>query len=132
MDWNYRTVSQRKACFAMPKQQCAWPRGKALGGSSNINFLTYARGNQRDYDEWANVTGESKWAYANILKYFKRHENYQYPEPWDNFTKEYHSKKGTLEISLPAYTGLADQFVKAGKEKGFKVIDYNAPFHEGK
>ncbi|ODM94363.1 Glucose dehydrogenase [FAD, quinone] [Orchesella cincta] len=131
MDWNYRTVSQRKACFAMPKQQCSWPRGKALGGSTNLNFMTYARGSPYDYDNWANRTGEPKWKYDNLLRYFKRSENYRFPEPWDNFTKEFHSTKGPMEVSLPAYQGLANQFVNAGKESGFKIIDYNAPFHEG-
>lgn len=132
MDWNYRTVSQRKACFAMPKQQCAWPRGKGLGGSSNINYLVYSRGSPYDYNHWANHTNEPKWKYDNLLRYFKRSENYRIPEPWDNFTKEFHSQKGPMEVMLPAHTGLADHFVKAGKEKGFKVIDYNAPYHEGK
>lgn len=37
-----------------------------------------------------------------------------------------------MDIILPAHIGLGNEFVKAGKEKGFKVIDYNAPYHEGK
>jgi hypothetical protein len=45
--------------------------------------------------------------------------------------KKFHGKDGPLDIGVPAYTGMAEYFVKAGKEQGYPIIDYNAPFHSG-
>lgn len=46
------------------------PRGKALGGTSVINFLVYTRGNKLDYDEWG-LTNPG-WSYEDVLPYFIR------------------------------------------------------------
>src|SRR5262245_35109492 len=49
------------------------PRGKALGGSSAIYGMVYARGHRLDYDDWAR-TGLEGWSYADVLPYFRRSE----------------------------------------------------------
>ncbi|MDB5743089.1 MAG: choline dehydrogenase, partial [Polaromonas sp.] len=53
-----------------------YPRGKALGGSSSINGMIYTRGQSRDYDHWAELTGEEAWSWQESLPYFKLHEDY--------------------------------------------------------
>lgn len=52
------------------------PRGKALGGSSAINAMLYARGHRRDYDEWADL-GCDGWSWDEVLPYFRRSEGNQ-------------------------------------------------------
>ncbi|MDG2075641.1 MAG: GMC family oxidoreductase N-terminal domain-containing protein, partial [Arenicellales bacterium] len=47
------------------------PRGKLLGGSSAINGLVYVRGQQLDYDTWAQL-GNRGWSYADVLPFFKK------------------------------------------------------------
>jgi choline dehydrogenase len=49
------------------------PRGKAVGGTSAINGQVVLRGTPEDYDEWA-TWGNSEWAYAKILPYFRKLE----------------------------------------------------------
>lgn len=51
------------------------PRGKGLGGSSNINGLLYVRGQAADYDRWANL-GATGWGWSDVLPYFKKSEGH--------------------------------------------------------
>lgn len=49
------------------------PRGKGLGGSSNINGLIYIRGQAADYADWA-AQGASGWDWPDVLPWFLHSE----------------------------------------------------------
>jgi len=51
------------------------PRGRGLGGSSNINGLLYVRGQHADYDAWSNL-GAIGWGWRDVAPYFRRSERY--------------------------------------------------------
>ena len=112
-------------------QQCYWPRGKGLGGSSNLNFLIYLRGHTLDFDNWANMTGDPRWNFQNVLTFFKKSEDYKYKGVWDDERKRMHAVGGNLNVEQPSYTGLASTFLKAGAELGFPEVDLNGNFTEG-
>ena len=61
-------------------QQLNYPRGRALGGSGTINYLSYTRGSRYDFDEWAEL-GCSGWTYRDVLPYMIKCE--------DNDNKDY-------------------------------------------
>ena len=51
------------------------PRGKGLGGSSNINGLLYVRGQHQDYNMWSQL-GAIGWGWADVAPYFSKSETY--------------------------------------------------------
>ena len=53
-----------------------YPRGKTLGGCSSINGMIYMRGQARDYDQWAQLTGDAAWGWDQALPNFKQHEDH--------------------------------------------------------
>ncbi|XP_021962123.1 oxygen-dependent choline dehydrogenase-like [Folsomia candida] len=97
-------------------------RGKSLGGSSNLNLMIYQRGNPKDFDNWANITGDESWEYKNLLKYFKMSEDYHgnFPDP------KYHGFGGPLTISKQSYEPLVKEWISAAEELGFNISDPNA------
>ena len=71
-DWLYNTESEE----GLNGRALRYPRGKTLGGSSSINGMIYMRGQARDYDRWAQLSGDDTWTWANVLPYFKLHEDH--------------------------------------------------------
>jgi choline dehydrogenase-like flavoprotein len=123
INWKYKTMPSNDSCLAMKKNQCNWPRGRVLGGSSVLNFMVYTRGNRQDYDRWQGL-GNDGWSYKDVLPYFKKIENSEIADS----TPGYHGKGGPITISYPNYKSpLAKAFMKAGKELGMPKVDYNGP-----
>ena len=71
-DWLYQTEPDA----GLNGRALRYPRGKTLGGCSSINGMIYMRGQARDYDQWAQLTGDDNWTWKNSLPYFKLHEDY--------------------------------------------------------
>jgi choline dehydrogenase len=71
-DWLYRTDPDP----GLNGRSLIYPRGKVLGGCSSINGMIYMRGQSRDYDGWAEMTGEPEWSWQRSLPYFLRHEDH--------------------------------------------------------
>ena len=71
-DWLYNTEPDA----GLNGRVLRYPRGKTLGGSSSINGMIYMRGQARDYDQWAQLTGDDAWNWGNVLPYFKLHEDH--------------------------------------------------------
>lgn len=109
----------------MEDQQSLWPRGKGLGGTSNLNFMIYQRGNPRDYDELADATEDDEWRYENLLPFFKKSEDYHGNYGTEKNSK-YHGRSGPLYVGKLKTTYLADKFVAAAKEIGYPERDLNS------
>lgn len=71
-DWMYATEPDP----GLNGRSLRYPRGKVLGGCSSINGMIYMRGQARDYDGWAEVTGEPAWSWENALPDFRAHEHH--------------------------------------------------------
>ena len=121
-NWNYKSIPQKLSCFGMRNNECALPRGKIIGGSSSINYMIYNRGNKRDFDEWEKF-GNPGWSYKDVLPYFLKSEAANLKGLEDS---PYHNKTGPLVVEYSQYrTGLVHEWIKAAREAGYKLTDYN-------
>lgn len=112
-DWCYRSAPQPNAggrVFPLPK-------GKGLGGSSNINGMVYIRGQAADYDDWAR-NGCEGWDWSSLRPYFRKFENH-----WAG-ASAHHGASGEYRIER-ATSGwpIIDAFFGAADELGIPRID---------
>ena len=61
-DWQFATVPQP----GLNGRSLPWPRGKVLGGTSALNFMTWNRGCREDYDAWEKL-GNEGWGWDGLL-----------------------------------------------------------------
>jgi choline dehydrogenase len=71
-DWCYRTEPDP----GLNGRSILYARGKVLGGCSSINAMLYLRGQSRDYDEWARLTGDRAWSWDHVFPVFRRSEDH--------------------------------------------------------
>lgn len=97
-------------------------QASVLGGGSSINGMVYARGNPRDYDEWA-ASGAAGWSYADILPYYRRSEDNS------DFCNEAHGIGGPMGISFNNHVHpLTRKWLQACQQAGFA---FNPDFNSG-
>ena len=61
-DWQFETTAQP----GLGGRKLPWPRGKVLGGTSALNFMTWNRGCREDYDAWEEL-GNEGWGWDGLL-----------------------------------------------------------------
>lgn len=71
-DWCYKTEPEP----GLNGRSIIYARGKGLGGSTLINAMLYLRGQARDYDAWAESTGDANWSWQNVFPLFKGVEDH--------------------------------------------------------
>ena len=122
-DWCYKTEPQA----GLNGRTIGYPRGRVLGGSSSINAMLYLRGQARDYDEWAQVTGESGWSWQHVLPVFMKSEDH-----WRG-ADEKHGEGGEWRVERPKITWeILDAFAEAALESGIpRTEDFNRGNNEG-
>lgn len=121
-NWAFETTPQA----GLNNRRGYQPRGKVLGGSSSINAMVYIRGQQQDYDSWAEQGCEG-WAYTDVLPYFKKS---QHREAGEN---DYHAQGGPLNVAPVTDPSPINQlFITAAKEAGIpESADFNGANQEG-
>ncbi len=125
-DWGFQSEPEPH----LGGRRLATPRGKVIGGSSSINGMVYVRGHARDFDTWAEM-GADGWAYADVLPYFKRMENWHDGGHGGDAT--WRGNNGPLHVTRgPRRNPLFKAFVEAGQQAGYEVTeDYNGQKQEG-
>jgi choline dehydrogenase len=113
-DWRYRTEAEA----ALNGRDLLYPRGKVLGGSSSINGMIYMRGQARDYDGWAALTGDAAWSWRESLADFRAHECSHRGDG------EFHAAGGDWRVSRQRLRWeILDAFALAAEQAGIMRID---------
>lgn len=122
-DWLYYTDPDP----GLNGRKLRYPRGKTLGGCSSINGMIYMRGQARDYDGWAQATGDASWTWDNVLPFFKKHEDYYLG------ADALHGTGGEWRVERQRLRwDVLDAFAKAAQEAGIPHSeDFNRGSNEG-
>lgn len=122
-DWMFRTEAEA----GLNGRSLIYPRGKVLGGSSSINGMIYMRGQERDYQQWAELTGDDSWRWEHVLPLFKKSEDHHGGDA------EFHGKGGEWRVEKQRLSWeILDAFRNAAAEVGIpKSDDFNRGNNEG-
>jgi choline dehydrogenase len=122
-DWLYNTEPDA----GLNGRSLRYPRGKTLGGCSSINGMIYMRGQSRDYEQWADLTGDASWRWNNVLPAFKQHEDYYMG------ADELHGAGGEWRVEKQRLRwDILDAFAQAAQQAGVPhTSDFNRGSNEG-
>ncbi|OTF81812.1 glucose dehydrogenase-like protein [Euroglyphus maynei] len=131
VDWGYETTSQLPYSGRAFDGHVGLPRGLVVGGSHNLNYLVYSRGNPKDFDSWVEEFGTTGWSYQEVLPYFLRSENNTDPKI-NAINPAYHSTNGPVPVMTPKNP---DPIISIFKEelmkRGIPEVDQNGPTQLG-
>ncbi|MEJ8858455.1 GMC family oxidoreductase N-terminal domain-containing protein [Variovorax robiniae] len=122
-DWLYNTEPDA----GLNGRSLRYPRGKTLGGCSSINGMIYMRGQSRDYEQWATLTGSDEWRWDQVLPAFKKHEDYYLG------ADELHGAGGEWRVEKQRLRWvILDAFAQAAQQAGIPhSTDFNRGSNEG-
>ncbi|MGR6805120.1 GMC family oxidoreductase [Sphaerotilus natans] len=133
-DWLYQTEPDP----GLNGRRLRYPRGKVLGGCSSINGMIYMRGQSRDYDQWAELTGDPAWRWAHCLPAFRQHENHWRLDAENAAQasaefKALHGHGGEWRVERQRLRwDILDAFAQAAQQAGIPATDdFNRGSNEG-
>jgi choline dehydrogenase len=121
-DWMFETQSEP----GLNGRKLAYPRGKALGGSSSINAMISMRGQAGDYDHWRQL-GLAGWGWDDVQPVFRKLDHHVLGDSAD------HSASGELHVDAPRVRwDILDAVADAAAEMGIpKTPDFNTGDNTG-
>jgi choline dehydrogenase len=123
LDWNFESVPGT----AIGGRTIYTPRGKMLGGSSNMNAQIHQWCHPRDFDGWAEAGAEG-WGWSDVAPVFRAQENWSGPGGDTD-----RGRSGPLRVAPNVnHHRLADSFVASARELiPTRSDDYNGAAYEG-
>ncbi|KAL4744592.1 hypothetical protein BDW72DRAFT_199442 [Aspergillus terricola var. indicus] len=133
VDWGFVTTQQR----ALNDIVVRYPRGKTLGGSSNLNAMAWGESSRGAFAKWASEVDDPSFTYDNIAPYYKKPVRFTPARAgtrYVNATPAYDPAEvghaGALDVTYPPYTyawttWLAVMLEAAGMQAENTFIDGN-------
>ncbi len=121
-DWMFETAVEP----GLNGRRLAYPRGKALGGSSSINAMISMRGQAGDYDHWRQL-GLTGWGWDDVQPVFRQLDRHFLGD------SEHHRSDGELSVEAPRVRwDILDAIADAAEEIGIpKTPDFNTGDNSG-
>ncbi len=121
-DWMLRTEAEP----GLNGRSLAYPRGKALGGSSAINAMIAMRGQAADYDHWRQL-GLTGWGWDDVLPVFREIEDHFLGDG------EFHGSGGEWRVEEPRVRWqILDAVADAAEQMGIaRTPDFNTGDNAG-
>ncbi len=117
-EWGYTSVEQQYGNVVVT------PRGKGVGGSSNINAAVAVRALRFDFDKWT-ALGLKGWTFDEVLPYYKKMENTVHgDDQWHGRTGPFPIHQMSKDYITPAQRAMVDAAVALGYKE---VDDFNNP-----
>ena len=129
-DWMYWTEPDS----GLNGRRLRYPRGRVMGGCSSINGMIYMRGQARDYDGWAALTGEPAWRWEACLPDFMAHESHwRRDRDEDPAFAALHGRRGELRVERQRLRwDILEAFAAAAEAAGIPArSDFNDGDNEG-
>jgi choline dehydrogenase-like flavoprotein len=131
IDWKYTTAPQK---YVSNKTIPYWA-GKALGGSTTVNGMTYLRAEKDQIDGWEEL-GNEGWNWDSIWEYYLAQEGFQVPDEKLQkkgaiYNTDAHGKDGELAVGFTPYLvgqGFADMLKDTSEVLGYP---YNKDANNG-
>jgi choline dehydrogenase-like flavoprotein len=118
-DWNYRAKFVKRDVWERVDKENT--RGRALGGSSSLNYFSWAPGCKPTFDRWAEYGGE-EWSWGPLVQYLRKSTTYHddaglYPSDLKKI-----GAGGPIQIShaelIPEMRPFRDALAKAWTSRG--------------
>lgn len=122
------------------------PRGRGMGGSTNVNGQIFIRGQREDFDHWRDL-GNPGWGYDDLLPYFRKLERFELlADPASGrhirfgdrplalqIDPAFHGTDGPLNIApLRSVNPMAEVFLQAAQRAGHALNpDFNGARQNG-
>ncbi|KAI0091018.1 GMC oxidoreductase [Irpex rosettiformis] len=123
-EWGMFTEPQEYAT----NRKVYWPRGKLLGGCTNMNASMFHYGAPSDYDEWAKLQkgqpGAQDWSYSAFHPYFNKFEKFSPAQAWPGVDVTLRGAEGLVHTGHHSYFGpYTKDFLKASRAAGIEHSD---------
>ncbi|KAL4771361.1 hypothetical protein BDW60DRAFT_190654 [Aspergillus nidulans var. acristatus] len=101
IDWAYQTEEQ---IYAGDLKQTI-RAGKAIGGTSTINGMSYTRAEDVQIDNWE-LVGNKGWNWKSLFPYYKKSEGFEVPTQDQiahgaSYDADYHGQNGPVKVGWP-------------------------------
>ncbi|ESZ96297.1 hypothetical protein SBOR_3352 [Sclerotinia borealis F-4128] len=115
IDWQYESTSQTYA----GGRTLEFNAGKALGGTSTINGMTYVRAAPQQIDSWGQL-GNTGWNWSTLYPYYKKSESFTIPTHAQtaagaSYVPAFHGENGPLKVGYAYDLNNGSLFSHVGK-----------------